>query len=124
MASALKRLLFMLEQSQVLSLLAVENDLSGVHDVAGLTRRSLTIYIMLGIISFVAEDVVFKDMYMSLKHKTVLAPTIALRTLNSTSSAEKSISSLYMFKTLSSTSLALDGVIAFKRRFSKAQKIL
>ena len=32
----LKRLLFMVERNQVLSLLAVENDLSGVHDVAGL----------------------------------------------------------------------------------------
>ena len=49
MARELNRLLFVVARNQVLRRRAVENDLSGVHEVAGFTKKSLIACIMLGI---------------------------------------------------------------------------
>ena len=49
MARELKRLLLVVARNQVLRRRAVENDLSGVQDVAGFTKKSLIASIMLGI---------------------------------------------------------------------------
>ena len=46
MARELKRLLFIVARNQVLRRWAVENDLSGVHHVAGLTKKILIACIM------------------------------------------------------------------------------
>ena len=50
MARELKRLLFVVARNQVLRRRAVENDLSGVHEVAGFTKKSFIACIMLGIL--------------------------------------------------------------------------
>ena len=52
MARELKRLLFVVSRNQVSRQQAVENNLSGVHDAAGFTKKSLIACIMLGINSY------------------------------------------------------------------------
>ena len=72
-ARALKRLLFIVDLSQVFKRLAVEKDRSGVHDVAGLTSSNFNKWIMLGISPFSPLEHLFTASYISLKHVTFLS---------------------------------------------------
>ena len=95
-ASPLKHWLVIVDRNQDLSLLAVEKDLSGEQEVAGLIKSSFIMRIMFGISSFSLSGQVLILLYTSLKHPTLQFDIMARNTFASTSRASMSISPPYI----------------------------
>ena len=95
-ASPLKHWLVIVDRNQDLSLLAVEKDLSGEKEVAGLIKSSFIMRIIFRISSFLLSGQVLILLYMSLKHPTLQFDIMAGNTFASTSRVSMSISSPYI----------------------------
>ena len=95
-ASPLKRWLVIVDLDQHLSLRAVEKDLSGEQEVAGLIKSSFIMRIMFGISSLSLSAQVLILLYTSLKHPTPQFDILVRNTFPSTSRAPMSISSPYI----------------------------
>ena len=125
-ASPLKRWLVIVDRNQDLSLLAVEKDLSGEQEVAGLIKSSFIMRIMFGISSLSLSGQVLILLYTSLKHPTLKFDIMVRNTFASTSRASMSISSPYISGSKASvgTSLFPVGAVACIKRdlFLKSQE--
>ena len=95
-ASPLKRWLVIVDRNQDLSLLAVEKDLSGEQEVAGLIKSSFIMRIMFGISFFSLSGQAFILFYTFLKHPILQFDIMARNTFASISRASMSISSPYI----------------------------
>ena len=104
LVNELNLLLFIVAHNQVLRRCAVENDLSGVQEVAGFTSRSLTTRMIFGISDCSLFEDSFKHLYISLKQVISFPMTIVRRTFASTLKAPTSTSSPYIFDNISSIS--------------------
>ena len=118
-ARELNLLLVMVDLDHVFIRLAVENDLSGVQDVAGFTIISLQILMKFGIIFFLASDNDFNCSRISLKHTGFKSEKMVFHTSpsDSKSSTSTSPSPYFSFKNYFSFSTQLP-VITFSRNDS------
>ena len=125
-ASPLKRWLVIVDRNQNLSLLAVEKDLSGEQEFAGLIKSSFIMCIMFGISCFSLAGQVFILLYTSLKHPTQQFDIMARNTFALTSRAPMSISSPYISCSEASvgTSISPVGAVACIKMDSKFKNTL
>ena len=125
-ACPLKRWLVIAGRNQDLSLLAVEKDLSGEQEVAGLIKSSFIMRIMFGISSFSLSGQVLILLHTSLHYSTLQFDILARNTFASTSRVPMSISSPYIScsEAIVGTSMLSVGAVACIKRDSKFKNTL